>query len=380
MWKKVLPIIKQIGKKPDINLLQTAINDLDHGHLCTIVGDFNVGKTSLLNAMNTKQFAIGPIPTTSDVTFVKHTLKKSGIQIQLVDTPGTNSIYLEHDELSRRIMPRSDLILFVTSAERPLTRFDVERLKEIQEWSKHVVVIINKIDLLNKDDKTKVCSFVKAEVEKTFGHSVSLIESSISNSESLIKYLETEIPKIERKDTLTSITQNIAKKYTFQLQDVKSQHKTRLGKIHDLLNELNMLSPHSMSASELNQILEHKLDVKHRFLHPNTTETVDSDSDIYFRSILQSSCLGICGCAIGFVDLIHTGGALTCFAAASSTYSFNRYSHIAQTERIKQLNVENLIQQKTNIISEIAKGVLPEKKHIIKNINIIEDQLKILKS
>ena len=38
-----------------------------------------------------------------------------------MDTPGTNAIIRHHEELSRGFVPRSDLVLFVTSTERPLT-------------------------------------------------------------------------------------------------------------------------------------------------------------------------------------------------------------------------------------------------------------------
>lgn len=41
--------------------------------------------------------------------------------IAIVDTPGTNAIVSEHEQLTQQIIPRADLILFVTSAERPMS-------------------------------------------------------------------------------------------------------------------------------------------------------------------------------------------------------------------------------------------------------------------
>lgn len=41
--------------------------------------------------------------------------------IAIVDTPGTNAIVSDHEHLTQQIIPRADLVLFVTSAERPMS-------------------------------------------------------------------------------------------------------------------------------------------------------------------------------------------------------------------------------------------------------------------
>jgi hypothetical protein len=42
-------------------------------------------------------------------------------EVAIVDTLGTNAIIRHHEELSRGFVPRSDLVLFVTSTDRPFT-------------------------------------------------------------------------------------------------------------------------------------------------------------------------------------------------------------------------------------------------------------------
>ena len=44
----------------------------------------------------------------------------------VVDTPGTNAIIREHEALTSEFVPRSDLVLFVTSADRPFTETERE--------------------------------------------------------------------------------------------------------------------------------------------------------------------------------------------------------------------------------------------------------------
>ena len=71
--------------------------------------------------------------------------------IHIVDTPGTNAIMREHERITAEFVPRSDLVLFVTSADRPFTETERAFLEQIRGWGKKVVVVINKIDILESD-------------------------------------------------------------------------------------------------------------------------------------------------------------------------------------------------------------------------------------
>ncbi len=45
-------------------------------------------------------------------------------------------------------MPRSDLVLFVMSADRPFTESEVKFLRYIRQWGKKVVFVVNKVRCL----------------------------------------------------------------------------------------------------------------------------------------------------------------------------------------------------------------------------------------
>ncbi|HEU0302192.1 MAG TPA: dynamin family protein, partial [Longimicrobium sp.] len=82
--------------------------------------------------------------------------------INIVDTPGTNAVLREHEELTRDFVPRSDLVLFVTSADRPFTESERAFLEQIRAWGKKIVFIVNKIDILGgEDDRQTVLRFVR---------------------------------------------------------------------------------------------------------------------------------------------------------------------------------------------------------------------------
>jgi GTP-binding protein EngB required for normal cell division len=91
-------------------------------------------------------------------------------EIHIVDTPGTNAIQREHEAITRDFVPRSDLVLFVTSADRPFTESERVFLQGIREWGKKVVVVINKIDILDSPAEVEqVRSFVAGHAAALLG-------------------------------------------------------------------------------------------------------------------------------------------------------------------------------------------------------------------
>ena len=79
----------------------------------------------------------------------------------IVDTPGTNAVLRHHEQLTGEFIPRSDFILFVTSADRPFTESERIFLELIRDWGKKVLIVLNKVDLLEDRDE-KVQAFLKA--------------------------------------------------------------------------------------------------------------------------------------------------------------------------------------------------------------------------
>jgi DNA-binding ferritin-like protein (Dps family) len=129
----------------------------------------------------------GVTPTTDRITILRHAeepvqrSRRDGVfekgypneflrEISIVDTPGTNAIIRHHEELSRGFVPRSDLVLFVTSAERPLTESERGYLELIRDWGKKILLVINKADLLADEGKREeVRSFVDGGIRSALG-------------------------------------------------------------------------------------------------------------------------------------------------------------------------------------------------------------------
>lgn len=153
----------------ELDALQDAIVRLEELFLIVIVGEFNAGKSALVNALlGAKVLQEGAIPTTTRVTLVKYgdtvreTVSPDDLAIitypldllsemNIVDTPGTNAVIRRHEELTRDFIPRSDLVLFVTSADRPFTESERQFMEHIREWGKKIVIVVNKRDLLDDE-------------------------------------------------------------------------------------------------------------------------------------------------------------------------------------------------------------------------------------
>jgi small GTP-binding protein len=169
----------------DKNSVAEAAEHLTSLFLLVIVGEFNSGKSAFINALIGGQvMPEGVTPTTSVINLLRYGetqgegMLPEGIiertfpadfldDITIVDTPGTNAIIREHEELTERFVPRSDLVLFVTSADRPFTESEREFMAQIREWGKKIVIIINKIDLVREeDDIAKIVAFVRENITR----------------------------------------------------------------------------------------------------------------------------------------------------------------------------------------------------------------------
>ncbi|MCL4802915.1 MAG: dynamin family protein [Anaerolineae bacterium] len=177
------------GDKPEGHAaLVESIRQLDELFLLVIAGEFNSGKSAFINALlGQKLQPEGVTPTTDQIYLLRYGEAEqrlpgeNGVWIQtapvdllskltVVDTPGTNAIVREHEALTSQFIPRSDLVLFVTSADRPFTESERAFLEQIRDWGKKIVLVINKIDILSSEsDVEQVISFVTSSAAALIG-------------------------------------------------------------------------------------------------------------------------------------------------------------------------------------------------------------------
>jgi small GTP-binding protein len=172
----------------DQDALRTSIAQLDEFFLLVVVGEFNAGKSAFVNALvGETVLEEGVTPTTAEIQLLTYggtasrTMGDRGVRVitapaellrdvHVVDTPGTNAIIREHERLTAEFVPRSDLVLFVTSADRPFTETERAFLETIRDWGKKIVIVVNKVDILEREaDVAEVLAFVRESARRLLG-------------------------------------------------------------------------------------------------------------------------------------------------------------------------------------------------------------------
>jgi len=174
------------------------------------VGEYNSSKSSLINALIGRPLlAVGPLPTTEHIYVIQHeqysgssvdgtvdddtsvnstsstpirTITASSPllrSVSIVDTPGTNALSREHEQLTTAFLPRADLLLLVTSADRPFSESERTFLQQTQQYRKRVVLVLGKSDLLGSDDERRqVVEYVAQGAAEVLGEAPTVLVAS----------------------------------------------------------------------------------------------------------------------------------------------------------------------------------------------------------
>ncbi len=181
--------VRELGAEDELSrALGDAHAQLDEHFLLVVVGEFNSGKSAFINELlGGPVLEEGVTPTTSRLgrlRFGEQQARHEGRDgvdtitapaeilrtLTIVDTPGTNAVLREHEALTREFVPRADLVLFLTSADRPYAETERAFLEALREWGKKVLVVVNKADLLeSEEDRARVVGFVREQAAHTLG-------------------------------------------------------------------------------------------------------------------------------------------------------------------------------------------------------------------
>lgn len=183
--------LEQGGAPPEaVEHARAAARTLDEAFLLVVVGEFNAGKSSFVNALlGAAVLPEGVTPTTDRIYVLIHGEQAGEMQptpdpfvsrlthplpslegVALVDTPGTNAIIRQHQALTEGFLPRADLLLFLTSADRPFTESERQFLSLAARWGRSVIMVVNKADLLETPEQAaQVREFVEAGARGVLG-------------------------------------------------------------------------------------------------------------------------------------------------------------------------------------------------------------------
>jgi len=176
------------GSRADLERLAALVHQMDELFLLVVVGEYNTGKSTFINSLlGDEVFAMGDLPTTRVISILRYgdpgppeALSPHLLvyrypldvlhDLEIVDTPGTNSIERMEEDITRGFVPRADLVLFVTSLLQPLTASELDFLGHIREWGKKVVFVVNGADRRNSDDQLdRVREYLTREIQARLG-------------------------------------------------------------------------------------------------------------------------------------------------------------------------------------------------------------------
>ena len=170
--EKILPEIQKFKEKLEKIIKKSQDSKvIKEGIKVGIIGKPNVGKSSLLNSLLEEEKAIVTnVPgTTRDI--VEGTIVLGGITLNITDTAGIR----ESDDLvemlgvtkSLKIIDSSDLVIFILNNNEELSDEEKELLNKLKDKKK--IIVVNKIDLEGKLDKSLLGDYIEISVKENIG-------------------------------------------------------------------------------------------------------------------------------------------------------------------------------------------------------------------
>lgn len=195
IYKDVVELLedsKRYFTKVGDKTLEKKVNDMivqiEEPFYLLVAGEYNSGKSCFLNALcGERILKEGPTPTTNKITLLTAGGDKKIEDIDdhlcrvtypldylkdvtLIDTPGTNSIIVEHKAITEGFVHRAELVLFIISADHPLTESEREFLQFLKDkWGRKVLYILNKIDLKTEEEIGQIITFVEKNCYRLMG-------------------------------------------------------------------------------------------------------------------------------------------------------------------------------------------------------------------
>ena len=164
----------------------------------TIIGRTNVGKSTLMNSLAKEKVAITTNKCQTTRTAIKAIINRENSQMIFIDTPGIHKPKTKlGDTMLETVwltVPNSDAILFIIDATTTkIGTGDRIILEKIKELKRKTILVINKIDLIEKEKLFKIIEMYKNEYDFEAIIPVSSIENE--NTEAILEEIEKILPE-----------------------------------------------------------------------------------------------------------------------------------------------------------------------------------------
>jgi tetratricopeptide (TPR) repeat protein len=186
------------------------LESLDRPLLVAVMGEFNTGKSTFVNALLGEPVApMGITPTTATINILKYGAQPAGRviyrddrtreipwadvpqllrnvnpdearairvvevlypaealqRVNVVDTPGLNSLIPEHEETAREFIAQADAVIWLFAVGQAGKHTEADALARVRAESKHVLGVLNKIDRATPAEVDEVLRFLTQSFE-----------------------------------------------------------------------------------------------------------------------------------------------------------------------------------------------------------------------
>ena len=163
----------------------------------SIIGRTNVGKSTLINSLAHEKIAITANKSQTTRTAIRAIINRENSQIIFIDTPG---IHKPKTKLGNTMLetawgtiPNVDITLFlVDGSANKIGKGDRIILNKLKETNRKTILVINKIDLIKKEEILKVIQNYKDEYN--FEAIVPISAEKQKNTEELLDEIEKHLP------------------------------------------------------------------------------------------------------------------------------------------------------------------------------------------
>ncbi len=155
---------------------------LKYGGILNVKVYFNDGREIEINADEIPKYVTekGNPKNEKDVKEVVITYPSSYLKdgVRLIDTPGVGSVYEHNTDVAYQYLPKSDAALFLLSVDQPVSKAELDFLKDVREYSNKIFFLQNKADYVDNEDLKESISFSKKVIEECMGFEVKIFPIS----------------------------------------------------------------------------------------------------------------------------------------------------------------------------------------------------------
>jgi len=323
--------------EPYARRLEELISKLEKGLLNVVfVGEFNAGKTSLINALFNLNLPTNILPETASIWriflnqigenhIIVHLLNGENIPVEtyekvkeydpkqikyidvilnssdfdgglvIVDTPGLSSLNENHKKVLDSFISEADVILLTLDSQQPLTKSLKTFVEEKAEFAERIYAIINKADKKPKASIEELKNYIREE----FGGFINNVIATSAKKGELqeLRDLLKKISDEKREILLSSLERRVKQICRGALEVVEYQLENEKLDLTELTKKKNQIENEILKLEEEIRRQKRNLDSKLRIAIENATrefeKTVRSNVDtiieaLYDRNLEES--------------------------------------------------------------------------------------------